>query len=285
MKDFDAFISHASEDKNNFVRPIAIKLAEYGVKIWYDELSLRPGVSLSRSIEQGLGKSSFGIVILSEAFFKKKWTEFELRALNSFEVDKPGIIIPVWYKIGLEQVRNFSPYLSDKLAITYSEGSIDDIVVEILEVIRPDIFEKLLRKKAWEASKEIGEEVAAQVIEIVHLRNKVAKKLGYENHYQMSLKQEEIDFDYLFKTLDQLKTLTDEPFRREKGILDASLAQRFNVNVEELRSWHYADPFFQEAPSHGNVDMDHIFKDKDIVDLNLKFYDGINLEVRDILEK
>lgn len=155
---------------------------------------------------------------------------------------------------------------------------------DILEILQ-NSDDNQLRKKAWEASKEIGEEVASQVIEIVHLRNKVAKKLGYANHYQMSLKQEEIDFDYLFKTLDQLKTLTDEPFRREKAKLDEDLAKRFNVNVEDLRSWHYADPFFQEAPSHGNVDMDHIFKDKDIVDLNLKFYDGINLEVRDILEK
>ncbi len=142
-----------------------------------------------------------------------------------------------------------------------------------------------LRKKAWLASKEIGKEVAAQVLEVVHLRNEVARKLGYKNHYVMSLKQEEIDHDFLFRTLDNLKTLTDEPFRKEKANLDQSLAKRFGIKLEDIRSWHYADPFFQEAPSHGNVDLDHIFKDQDIVDLNLKFYDGIGLEVRDILER
>lgn len=157
----------------------------------------------------------------------------------------------------------------------------DNDILEILQLSN----DNELRKKAWEASKEIGQEVSGQVIEIVHLRNEVAKKLGYVNHYEMSLKQEEIDHDYLFKTLDNLKELTDEPFKREKGKLDKELADRFKINVEDLRPWHYADPFFQEAPSHGSVDMDHVFKHKDIVDLNLKFYDGINLEVRDILER
>lgn len=149
MKNYDAFISHASEDKRYFVRQLSQKLQDYGAKIWYDEFSLKPGVSLSRSIEHGLSNSKFGLVVLSEAFFKKKWTEYELRALNSFEIDNPGVIIPIWYKVTLEQVRNFSPYLSDKLAIVFDKKSIDDTAIEILETIREDLFEEILRKKAW----------------------------------------------------------------------------------------------------------------------------------------
>lgn len=157
----------------------------------------------------------------------------------------------------------------------------DNDILKILQESNDNEY----RKKAWQASKEIGEQVAAQVIEVVHLRNEAARKLGYKNYYVMTLKLDEIDYDYLFKTLDRLKELTDEPFREEKGKLDVSLANRFGLPVEELRSWHYADPFFQEAPSHNGVDLDHLFKDKDVVGLNIKFYDGIGLEVRDILER
>jgi hypothetical protein len=150
-KEHDAFISHSSNDKRYFVRPLADKLIEYGANIWYDEFSLKAGQSLSRSIEKGISKSNYGILILSKSFFNKQWTEYELRALNSIEVNNPGIIIPVWYKVDIEEVRNFSPYLADKLAIVYSnKTSIDNIALSILETIREDLFESINTKKAWQ---------------------------------------------------------------------------------------------------------------------------------------
>lgn len=150
-KEFDAFISHSSNDKMYFVRPLANSLLEYGAKLWYDEFSLKAGTSLSRSIEKGLSNSKYGIVILSKSFFEKRWTEYELRALNSFEIENPEVIIPVWYKVNESDVRQFSPYLADKLAIVFTDKStIDEISIQILEVIREDIFEQIHQKKAWQ---------------------------------------------------------------------------------------------------------------------------------------
>lgn len=77
---WDVFISHASEDKGNFVRPLSEALKDLGVKVWYDEFTLQPGDSLSRSIDKGLAKSKFGVVVLSKHFIKKPWPEYELRA-------------------------------------------------------------------------------------------------------------------------------------------------------------------------------------------------------------
>lgn len=48
MKNKDLFISHSSEDKDDFVRPLANLLNEYGLKVWYDEFELKIGTSLSR---------------------------------------------------------------------------------------------------------------------------------------------------------------------------------------------------------------------------------------------
>jgi hypothetical protein len=36
-KKYDAFICHASEDKDNFVRPLVNFLTDLGADIWYDE--------------------------------------------------------------------------------------------------------------------------------------------------------------------------------------------------------------------------------------------------------
>ena len=41
--EWDAFISHATEDKDRFVRPLAHALTALGAKVWYDEFSLKLG--------------------------------------------------------------------------------------------------------------------------------------------------------------------------------------------------------------------------------------------------
>jgi hypothetical protein len=79
------FLSHASEDKDEVARPLAIMLRKRGYSVWFDEFTLKLGDSLRRSIDSGLGKCDFGIVVLSPSFFAKEWTQKELDALTSRE--------------------------------------------------------------------------------------------------------------------------------------------------------------------------------------------------------
>src|SRR6266436_2428218 len=96
---WDAFISHGSEDKDSFVRPLARALASLGVKVWYDEFTLRPGNSLSQSIDKGLAHSNFGVVVLSRAFLVKPWPQHELRGLVTREIDGHAAIVPIWHEV------------------------------------------------------------------------------------------------------------------------------------------------------------------------------------------
>ena len=70
------FISHASEDKDEVVRPLAMALKEKGLSVWYDEFELKIGDSLRRKIDLGLAKSNFGIVVISRDFINKGWTNY-----------------------------------------------------------------------------------------------------------------------------------------------------------------------------------------------------------------
>ncbi|BAZ65486.1 MAG: toll/interleukin-1 receptor domain-containing protein [Pelatocladus maniniholoensis HA4357-MV3] len=82
---YDVFVSHASEDKDIFVRELASRLRQKDYRVWYDELTLKLGDSLRRSIDQGLSQSKYGIVVLSPNFFRKKWTQRELDGLAARE--------------------------------------------------------------------------------------------------------------------------------------------------------------------------------------------------------
>ena len=76
--EYDVFISHASEDKEDVVRPPAQALVTKGLKVWYDEFELKIGDSLRRKIDRGLAKSHFGIVVLSKSFIKKYWCPLKI---------------------------------------------------------------------------------------------------------------------------------------------------------------------------------------------------------------
>lgn len=143
----DVFISYASEDKEALVAPLARLLSECGVSVWYDEFSLKVGDSLSRSIDKGLSGSRYGIVIISKYFMSKPWPEYELRGLISKELGSENVILPLWYGVTREQVLAFSPPLADKKAIATAGRALEHTALELLNVIRPDLFEGLIRLK------------------------------------------------------------------------------------------------------------------------------------------
>jgi hypothetical protein len=92
---WDAFISHASEDKDGLVRALAETLRALGATIWYDEFSLKLGDSLMSSIDKGLAQSRCGIVVLSRHLISKRWPQRELQGLVAREVSGHSTILPI----------------------------------------------------------------------------------------------------------------------------------------------------------------------------------------------
>jgi hypothetical protein len=103
-REFDVFISHASEDKDDVVRPLAHALQDAGLQVWYDEFELRIGDSLRRKIDKGLASSRFGVIVLSKAFFGKGWTNYELDGLVTRAVTGEQVLLPIWHNISKKEV-------------------------------------------------------------------------------------------------------------------------------------------------------------------------------------
>lgn len=135
-KDYDFFISHASEDKDEIVRDLANALIANGFKVWYDEFELKVGDSLRKTIDNGLSKSKYGIVIISPFFVKKNWPEYELNGMVAREMNGHKVILPIWHKITKDEVLKFSPTLADKLALNSSIHSINDIIDNLKNLLK-----------------------------------------------------------------------------------------------------------------------------------------------------
>lgn len=134
-RSYDVFISHASEDKDEIVRPLASALVQEGLEVWYDEFTLKIGDSLRRKIDQGLAHSRIGLVVLSSSFIKKGWANYELDGIVTRSVSGEQILLPIWHGITKQQVMDFSPSLADKVARSTATHTVTEIAEEIAALL------------------------------------------------------------------------------------------------------------------------------------------------------
>ncbi|MBX9653113.1 M2 family metallopeptidase [bacterium] len=148
-------------------------------------------------------------------------------------------------------------------------------------------------EKAWRASKRISEfkgeselSVVDRLRDLVRLRNEAARQIGYSNAYVSALELSELDPKWLFETLEELDAATRPLFMKWKEGLDAKLAERFGIEENQLRPWHYGDRFFQSPPRvNEEINLDPLFKEKDVVELTNKTFDALGFDIRSIVKK
>ena len=153
-----------------------------------------------------------------------------------------------------------------------------------LRQLLQDSNDEAERRAAWEASKQIGVQVAGTLLELVRLRNSAARDLGFGNFYSMMLTLDELDEEELFALLEDLERGTSPRFEAYKRELDGRLARRFGVATASLRPWHLRDPFFQDAPPSG-VNLDQYFQGRSLEDLTARFFETVGLDIRDLLAR
>lgn len=134
-KEYDVFISHASEDKEEVARPLAEALRKNGLSVWYDEFELKIGDSLRRKIDKGIANSNFGIIVISRDFISKGWTNYELDGLITKAVNGEQTMLPIWHNVTKREVINYSPSLADKLARSTTDFTVEEIADEIADLI------------------------------------------------------------------------------------------------------------------------------------------------------
>jgi len=121
-KRWDFFVSHAFQDARDIAKPLSDALNAKGLMSWYADYGLKAGDNIRASIDYGLARSRFGIVILSKQFLEMRWTQNELNDLALREVDGKKVILPVWYKVAFRDVYDQSPVLADRVAISTEKG-------------------------------------------------------------------------------------------------------------------------------------------------------------------
>lgn len=170
----DAFICYAHEDQQDVANPLALKLIDSGLDVWYDEFSLAVGDSLSETVDRGLANSRYGIVILSRHFLDKNWPKRELRGLTTRAIDGKSTILPIWHSIEKDEISAFSPPLADVLALNTKNG-VETIARHIISRICNEQTRLPTALARAERLYEIGHYQAAVVIATAHLEEELRR--------------------------------------------------------------------------------------------------------------
>ena len=140
-------------------------------------------------------------------------------------------------------------------------------------------------RNVWEAHKAVGCEVAADILDVVRLRNRLADMLGFTNYHSMSLmlsgeKPREVEL-----LMNEVDELSRDSFAQVKADLDEAMALRCGISQEKLRPWHYQGRFFQEAPDLYPVDFDKYYRGRDLERLTIDYYRSIGLDVEPMMRR
>lgn len=136
-KEYDVFISHASEDKDSIANDLVNELKSRGITIWYDDLEIKWGDSLRDKIDKGLAKSRFGIAILSPNYIAegKYWTKAELDGLFQLDSIHGRVLLPIWHNLTKQQVMDYSPMIAARKALNTESMTIVEIVDELEKLL------------------------------------------------------------------------------------------------------------------------------------------------------
>lgn len=143
-EEYDVFISHAFEDKEEFVNEFVEELKKLNISVWYDSTQLKWGDSMRERIDNGLSKSRFGVVILSPNYIRegKYWTKAELNGLFQKETVNGKTILPIWHNLTKKQVIEYSPIIADRKAMTTANMTAEEIALELRNLFSCDTSEE-----------------------------------------------------------------------------------------------------------------------------------------------
>lgn len=130
LPEYDVFISHANRDKGELIEELYQSLKKLGVNIFYDKEELEWGDNWKEKILTGTKKAEFAIIVISENFFGREWTERELvEFLNRQNRNGQKLILPILHNISVEQLKEKYQAVADIQAIDSAKYSCDEIAL------------------------------------------------------------------------------------------------------------------------------------------------------------
>lgn len=113
---YDSFFSYAGEDEK-ISSEIVGALKAVGFRIWYAPVNLMPGEKLLDSIEKGMAQANSGMLLISQAYLNKGWTNYEMDTLIRNHIENEKKVFPIWHNVEKADIEKRHPGLSGIIGV------------------------------------------------------------------------------------------------------------------------------------------------------------------------
>ena len=103
---YDLFLSYSSEDRYAIVNSLNTELISQGFIPWFDVKEIAWGDSIIEKIQEGISKSKFIIVFISETYLHKAWPLKELRSALGLQINGGPTILPILLGVKFQEIKN-----------------------------------------------------------------------------------------------------------------------------------------------------------------------------------
>jgi len=127
---FDVFVSYRHDDRDRpYVRQLVDVLQSLNFSVWFDEHVLRPGHSWVQGMEQGLHRSSCGLVLIGCSKVGP-WQNEEVEVLlrNAKRLQKP--LIPIYLQ-GCAADLELPSFLGSRVAVDLRRGYTPELLAQL----------------------------------------------------------------------------------------------------------------------------------------------------------
>ena len=134
--EYNIFIGHASEQKNDVAKPLFDELAKIGIKTFIDTVEISWGDSLTKLINKALAEADYFLAIISINSIGKSWPDTEMNAAIARQIDGKQKVLPLFVgtKKQIEECKNHYALISDRLYKEWNNNP-QELAQEIKDLI------------------------------------------------------------------------------------------------------------------------------------------------------
>jgi len=253
----DVFISHASQDKHEYVLPLVTALSSKGVTYWLDATEISWGDSIVGKINEGFKTSRRVLLCLSRRFLERKWPQAELDSALAQQIESGETRVLPLILNSREEVLSTYPLLRSSAYRLFEQGveAIADEVAALSAVERRprqgllririesahsgrlcDVIESPAVSIAWLASKAkaaLGgkDGVDAGGLELLPMRW-ILVDVNAEDHWKGMSEREKRELFAIVKVGDDARTATaDTTSLRDLGVQDETVFHLYGIAI------------------------------------------------------
>ncbi|MBQ3368111.1 toll/interleukin-1 receptor domain-containing protein [bacterium] len=231
---YDVFISHASSDKEEYVNDLKSSIDKLGVKVFYDKDTIQWGDNWKKKLLEGIKTAEFAIIVISEKFFGREWTEKELNDfLKRQNSNGQKIILPILHKISFDQLKEQYPSIADIQAIDSNKYSCDQIAL----LFAKQLIQRIIRTNDSDDGKRVESRDQAYISRLTQAYYSLLelRKSSYDNNKKTDLIKLQESFQEIYDYYEFYNTSSNgnnnTHIRKAKEIVD-----QFNVYLKRFKT-------------------------------------------------